>query len=40
MMQHLQLVEKEKRNKSRTKDIGILAFNTILQLSVGYPLIA
>jgi len=30
------MLEKEKRNKNETKDIGIQAFDAILQLGVGY----
>ena len=34
------VLEKGNRNKNRTNDIGIQAFDTILQLGVGYWLIA
>ena len=34
------MLEKGNRNKNRTNDIGIQAFDTILQLGVGYWLIA
>jgi hypothetical protein len=34
------MLEKGKRNKNGTKDIGIQAFYAILQLGVGYRLIA
>jgi hypothetical protein len=34
------MLGKGKRNKNGTKDIGIQAFDTILQLGVGYRLIA
>ena len=34
------MLEKEKHNKNGTKDIGIQAFNTVLQLGEGYRLIA
>ena len=34
------MLEKGNCNKNRTKDIGIQAFDVILQLSVGYRLIA
>ena len=33
------MLEKGKRNKNGTKNIGIQAFDAILQLSVGYRLI-
>ena len=33
------MLEKGKRNKNGTKDIGIQAFDAILQLGVGYLLI-
>ena len=34
------ILEKGNRNKNGTKDIGIQALDTILQLGVGYRLIA
>ena len=34
------MLEKGNRNKNGTKDIGIQAFNAVLQLGVGYRLIA
>ena len=34
------MLEKGKRNKNETKDIGIQAFDAILQVGVGYRLIA
>ena len=34
------MLEKGKRNKNGTKDIGIQAFDAVLQLGVGYRLIA
>ena len=34
------VLEKGKRNKNKTKDIGIQAFSAVLQLGVGYRLIA
>jgi hypothetical protein len=34
------MLEKGKRNKNRTNNIGIQAFNAVLQLGVGYWLIA
>jgi hypothetical protein len=34
------MLEKWNRNKNGTKDIGIQAFDAILQLGVGYRLIA
>ena len=34
------MLEKGKRNKNETKDIGIQAFDAVLQLSVRYQLIA
>jgi hypothetical protein len=34
------MLEKRKRNKNKTKDIGIQAFYVVLQLSVGYQSIA
>jgi hypothetical protein len=34
------MLEKGKRNKNGTKDIGIQAFDAILQVGVGYRLIA
>ena len=34
------MLEKGKRNKNGTKNIGIQAFDAILQLSVGYRLIS
>jgi hypothetical protein len=40
ILQRPPCLEKGKRNKNGTKDIGIQAFNAILQLGVGYQLIA
>jgi hypothetical protein len=34
------MLEKGKHNKNGTKDIGIQAFDAVLQLGVGYRLIA
>ena len=34
------MLQKGKRNKNKTNNIGIQAFNAILQLGVGYQLIA
>ena len=34
------ILEEEKLNENGTNDIGIQAFNTILQLGEGYQLIA
>jgi hypothetical protein len=34
------MLEKGKRNKNGTEDIGTQAFDAILQLGVGYQLIA
>jgi hypothetical protein len=34
------MLEKGKRNKNETKNIGIQGFDVILQLGVGYRLIA
>jgi len=33
------MLEKRKRNKNGTEDIGIQAFDAVLQLGVGYRLI-
>ena len=34
------MLEKGKRNKNKTKNIGIQGFDAVLQLGVGYRLIA
>ena len=40
ILQRPPCLEKGKSNKNGTEDIGIQAFNAILQLGVGYQLIA